>query len=122
MGNVVQFYKGLSANLPDSSQRSEDALYFTTDTHRIYVGSHEYSYYLAGSGIAITGNVVSVEGFGQGDIDDITSVKPTPKTLDIDDLGDVNTSDVSGGESLIYDSTSGKWVNGYSSAVKWTNF
>lgn len=37
----VQFYAGLFANLPAS--RSEDTLYFCTDTHQIFKGSAEYT-------------------------------------------------------------------------------
>ena len=37
----VQFFAGLYANLPSS--RSEDTLYFCTDTHQIFKGSAEYT-------------------------------------------------------------------------------
>ena len=37
----VQFFAGLYANLPAS--RSEDTLYFCTDTHQIFKGSAEYT-------------------------------------------------------------------------------
>lgn len=39
--NLVQFYKGLAANLPSS--RNANTLYFCTDTHQIYLGTDEYT-------------------------------------------------------------------------------
>lgn len=39
--NMVQFYKGLAANLPAS--RDVNTLYFCTDTHQMYLGADEYT-------------------------------------------------------------------------------
>ena len=39
--NMVQFFKGASANLPAS--RNANTLYFCTDTHQIYLGTDEYT-------------------------------------------------------------------------------
>ena len=118
--NLVTFYKGLSTNLPDSSQRDADSLYFTTDDHRIYLGDHEYSYYNAGAGIEISDYTVSIKGFEQGDIDDVVYPPPTPKVVYMNDVGDVTITNPVEGQTLMYDSTQGKWVNSY--PVQWTSF
>lgn len=118
--NLVAFYKGLSTALPESSQRDADALYFTTDNHRIYLGDHEYAYYNAGTGIEIDDYTISIKGFDTGDIDDIVYPLPDPKVVYMNDIGDVTLSSPADGQTLVYNATQGKWVNDY--PVQWASF
>lgn len=92
-----------------SVNRSEGTIYQVGDAvdaqnmngleSRISAGFNEKQDTLtAGTGITITGNVISATGGGG--------------STALDDLTDVDISNPSNGQALIYDSANSKWING----------
>ena len=69
--------------------------------------------YTAGNGINITGDVISTDNLQSGDMDDIVNPLPQPGSgIDLDDLGNVNITDPTDGQALVYDATNDEWRNG----------
>ena len=116
--NVIQFLRGLQDNLPETPD--SDTLYFTTDTHHIYLGADQLAQFTAGNGITFTDDVIAIDKLAEGDMDDIIPALPSTSAFVISDLGDVAISSPVNGQVLTYDSTSGEWIN--SSSMMWNTF
>lgn len=69
----------------------------------------------AKNGVVLSEVVIPGGGSGGGSVDSVNGVYPDENgnvELNLDDINDVEITSASDGDALVYDSASGKWVNG----------